>query len=147
MLIMWKHIRYNWNCLPNVPKQNRPHGFRLSPNSDRPHYKSHHSLGLISCFQSRHRQNLFCFPHTAQTTQSSNQAWRTLSISGLRIQPAVLKRRNMSMTSDDNSSCHGNSSDEKTLGNCYLPTISTEVKDRLLLFAAGTDCYDVSTPI
>jgi hypothetical protein len=51
--------------LPNAPTQNRPPDSRLPPNADstRPHRRSYHSLVCISCYQSRHRQNLItAFP-------------------------------------------------------------------------------------
>jgi hypothetical protein len=39
----------------------------------------HHSLVYISCYQSRHRQNLIFFCIT-RTAHSSSQAWRTMAI-------------------------------------------------------------------
>jgi hypothetical protein len=51
---MWKHLHGDWSQIPaNAPKQNRPPDSRLPPNSD--HISR---LLYISCYHSRHRQNL-----------------------------------------------------------------------------------------
>jgi hypothetical protein len=46
--------------LSNAPTQTRPPDSRLPPNTDsaKPHHWYHHRLNCISCYQSRHRQNL-----------------------------------------------------------------------------------------
>jgi hypothetical protein len=83
--------RLKQDSCQNTPTQNRPPDSGLPPNADsaRPHHRRHRSFVCISCYQSRHRENLIStFP--ASYERRTRQAWRT---------PAVLLGTDAALTS------------------------------------------------
>jgi hypothetical protein len=78
--------RYSWQ----KQQHNPPPDFRLPPKGEytRPHHRRYLSLILISCLQSRHRQNSFQIFYNTRTVYSYRQAWRT---SGIKLGTGTLQ--------------------------------------------------------
>jgi hypothetical protein len=77
---MWKHLHGDWSQIPAKRTNTKPTAWLQIPA--RPHHRRHHSLICISCYQSRHRQNLISisFSRITRTAHSYSQAWRTSAI-------------------------------------------------------------------